>query len=244
MLKEFLARGENKPRARMVLPFHRSIMVEWTTLVPSNFRSICHYAGSLCTTGPQFRVKPKLPERQIHAVAASCSSSPFVTMRIARVLGAALTLCVLIAFATELDIEQVDTTIDSDEQKQHPQQVGLGEELDGVVDGVVELGSAEKASQGTLTSGSTSIDTDDSLFSPGALAAIDQDLADSGNAGSRRRRRRRRRNTSAFRALPWFAGFVRRRMQKGTRMPVPKPPSPPPPEKKGEPAALSGAAHD
>ena len=59
-------------------------------------------------------------------------------MRFALVLGAALTLCALIAFATELDqLESIDvhrTAIDSDEQKQHPQQeLGLGEELDGLV---------------------------------------------------------------------------------------------------------------
>ena len=59
-------------------------------------------------------------------------------MRFALVLGAALTLCALIAFATELDqLESIDvhrTAIDSDEQKQHPQQeLGLGEELDGLI---------------------------------------------------------------------------------------------------------------
>ena len=64
-------------------------------------------------------------------------------MRFALVLGAALTLCALIAFATELDqLESIDvhrTAIDSDEHKQHPQQeLGLGEELDEVV----EWGSA------------------------------------------------------------------------------------------------------
>ena len=59
-------------------------------------------------------------------------------------LGAALTLCALIAFAAELDIDQdvQGAAIDS-EQKQHLQQaVGLGEEA------LAELGNAEKALQG------------------------------------------------------------------------------------------------
>ena len=64
-------------------------------------------------------------------------------------LGAALTLCALIAFATELDIDQdvQGAAIDS-EQKQHLQQaVGLGEEA------LAEWGSAEKASQGKEKAG-------------------------------------------------------------------------------------------
>ena len=66
-------------------------------------------------------------------------------------LGAALTLCALIAFATELDIDQdvQGAAIDS-EQKQHLQQaVGLGEEIDALA----EWGSAEKASQGKEKAG-------------------------------------------------------------------------------------------
>jgi len=65
-------------------------------------------------------------------------------MKFGSVLVAALTLCALIAFATELDIDQdvLGAAIDSE------QAVGLGEEID-----AGEWGSAEKASQGKEKAG-------------------------------------------------------------------------------------------
>ena len=85
------------------------------------------------------------PQRQNISVYGSTDIPPILcAMRLGSVLGAALTLCALIVFATELDIDQDvhGAAVDS-EQKQHLQQaVGLGEEA------LAELGNAEKALQG------------------------------------------------------------------------------------------------